>query len=531
MQQLKERILVVEDMPKNLQMIGAILRKEGYRVSMAINASDALISMKHEFPDLILSDIMLPGINGFEFCTKLKADPHYKNIPIIFLSGLTDKLNKIHGFSIGAADYITKPIEKDEMLARVRTHLKLHYLHKELETANTNLEKKIAERTHELKIAKEKAEESERVKTAFLASVSHELRTPLNSIIGFSELILDDINPQETIKFIKSINSSGKQLLEIIEGIFSIILLETGETTIINAEFNLEDFLLDINKQIEDAVDKKRKSGVDVVFKSPHIQQQITLTTDKFKLKQIFLILIKNAIKFTNEGSVEYGCSIIEDQLRFYVKDTGIGIPQVYHKKIFERFWQVEYKDNKLYGGLGVGLSIAHQLSILLNFKISFITEVDQGSTFYLDVADYDVSEKDDVKKSTYDIPSNLLKGKTILIAEDEHTNYLYLKTTLELQGAYVIDAIDGEQAVVKAREFNPDLILMDLRMPLMNGFEAIKIIRTFNPDVPIITQTAYSLPDVFDQSYVSKNIDHLEKPIERKKLIKLLRKYLTPLE
>ncbi|MBI9033101.1 MAG: response regulator [Bacteroidales bacterium] len=528
---VSSRILIIEDMPKNLQLIGTILKKENYLVSMASNAKDALVSIERELPDLILSDIMLPGMNGFVFCEKLKSIETYKNIPIIFLSGLTDKLNKVHGFSIGASDYITKPIEKDELLARVKTHLTIRKLSKELEETNIDLERKVSERTKELLLAKDKAEESERVKTAFLASISHELRTPLNSIIGFSDLILNDIISQNPIEYVKNINTSGLQLLEIIEGIFSMALLETGETVINHNEFILNDVMDDIRNQISLEHQSRNNPNLQVFYQELVGEKLIVLRTDKFKLKQILLILINNALKFTNEGSVNYGFVLNPENLCFYVKDTGIGIPEKDNQIIFDRFRQLDQTDSKLYGGLGVGLSIAKQLSEILEFELNFESKLNQGSTFYLNIPRSLISKLTEHPSETISDTPTLFVGKRFLIAEDEHANFLFLKTTLELYGAEIIKATDGKQAIEMTKSHQPDLILMDLRMPVMNGFDAITEIKSFAPEIPIIIQSAYSLPVLFSQKYKNEKVYHLAKPIIREELILALKKYLIPHE
>lgn len=381
-----------------------------------------------------------------------------------------------------------------------------------------------------------KATESDRLKSVFLSTMSHELRTPLNSIIGFSELINDNLSVDEIINFVKIINSNGNHLLGVIENLFDITLIESGETKISKEKFKLESVLTDVHEIIITERRKAKKENIDLNLIIPNEKRDLIIHTDPIKLKQILINLLKNALKFTHQGHISYGFSIETDVsnqvLRFYVEDTGIGIPENKYDFIFSVFRQIEDSDTRKYGGTGVGLTISKKLIELLGGKIWIESEIGKGTVFYFTVP---FKELQLPKKSIYPTREILnetdatFHNKTILVVDDDISSLKYLKVVFESIGAIVLWAENGEVAISQCKEnVNIDLILMDINMPIMDGYEATRKIKYILPSIPIIAQTAYALPGDREKSIEAGCDDYIAKPIDRELLINILRKYLS---
>jgi len=380
----------------------------------------------------------------------------------------------------------------------------------------------------ELVRAKEKAEESERLKSTFLATMSHELRTPLNAIIGFSDLIDKDISLDDMIDYANIINTSGLHLLELIEDIFSLTLIESGQVAVRNESFELASFLSDIWDVIKEEQHKTGKQGLSLIY-NPHpriANQQVK--TDKTKLKQILINLLKNALKFTNDGLIEFVCvpELAGDKslLRFYVKDTGIGIKADDLKVIFDPFRQLSNSYSRQTEGTGIGLSVSQRLSELLGGSIAVESVIDKGSTFIFTLP----FQAQDSVLSKEKMPNMNWRGRTVLVAEDDSSNFELIKTFLRLTGITVIRAINGKEAVDLCKIHNEiDLVLMDRRMPVMDGFEATKIIKETNPDIPVIALTAITMSGDKEKALLFGCDDFISKPIDVDVLYRVLNRYL----
>ena len=398
------------------------------------------------------------------------------------------------------------------------------------------VENKLEIQNKELIISTEKAKESDRLKTAFLANMSHEIRTPMNGILGFSDLLKEPgLSGEEQREYINIIEKSGARMLNIISEIMDISKIESGQMEIFLNEVDINEKLKDVYKLLKPEADSKK---LDLSFKSLMPDEKAITLTDRNKFDSILTNLVKNAIKYTDKGSIAFGCEIVETShdlslLQFYVKDTGIGIPKDRQEAIFERFIQADIQDIMARQGAGLGLSIAKAFVEMLGGRIWVESEVGEGSTFYFALPNQKALSKYALDQSTGSNPnpgianSPFVPRLKILIAEDDETSEMILSILTKDISREVLKAINGLEAVEICRN-NPDidLILMDINMPEMGGYEATGQIRQFNQDVVIIAQTAYGLVGDREKSIQAGCNEHISKPIRKEGLIGLIKKF-----
>jgi signal transduction histidine kinase len=378
----------------------------------------------------------------------------------------------------------------------------------------------------ELIKAKEKAEESDRLKSAFLANMSHEIRTPMNGILGFCSLLKrNNLDEEKRIQFIEIIESSGMQLLSTINDIIEIAKIESNLATINKIETNLNTILDDLFQIFHNQIKAKK---LEFKLFKPLLDNDAYIYTDEIKIKQILSNLVSNAIKFTEKGSIEIGYEI-NNRILFYVKDTGIGISSAHYEIIFEHFRQIDFSDKRKYGGTGLGLTIAKALVELLGGEIWLDSELGKGTTFYFTVP-YQQSKKISLN-TDYSIQKDLntlLSGKTILVAEDEETNYLFLKELFSNSKCHILWAKNGYDTIQLCEKYpNINLILMDIKMPEMDGFKATNILKNLYPDLPIIAVTAYAMPEDKEKALKAGCDGYISKPISKKMLVENIAKVL----
>jgi len=725
-------ILILEDSKTQAAELIYILENNEYIVTHANNGEEALELLSNKLPDIIISDIVMPRINGFEFCSTVKSDVRLKNIPVILLTSLSDPDDIIKGLECGADSFITKPYNEDFLISKIqyllmnfefrreqstdigleiifkgKKHLisssrlqivdllfstyesamqkskelaivnqelintrdKLIQLNETLEQTvefrteelmlnNAWLQNENKERIHveedlryseerfkqvadtlgewvwevdakglftysspvselllgytpeelvqkksffdffipeqkeelknaafevfaekkdfknfessnthkdghvvilethgkpvldengnligcrgsnlditgrktiekELVLAKEKAEESDRLKTAFLHNISHEIRTPMNAILGFSDFLNNpDLDHEKRRDFIEIINQNSNQLLTIINDIISIATLEAGQEKIHEKECNLNSIFKLLREQFQF---KANQQSLILKYEIPFSISDQNIKTDEIKLIHVLNSLISNALKFSKQGYISFGCSIEGDNLKFYVEDTGIGIAPEMHELIFNHFRQVENDNTREFGGSGLGLSIAKAYVELLGGKIWLTSELDKGSTFYFTIPynkgdSKSLSEKQLTEMSSIE-PED---PKTLLIAEDEDYNYMLLEEFLVGVNYTVIRAINGKEAVEKCKKnLAINLVLMDMKMPLMDGCEATKIIKELRPDLPVIAQTAYSTESDKERAFACGCTDFISKPFKRKEILLKIKEHL----
>jgi signal transduction histidine kinase len=355
-------ILIVDDNPQNLHLLGKVLQENSYEIEFATSGIAALDWLKVKQFDLILLDINMPGMDGFEVCRRIRSDKAFDFVPVVFLSAETERESILKGFELGAQDYVSKPFDSRELLVRIRTHLALR----------VTLEK--------LEIEKERAQSADNLKSAFLATMSHELRTPLNSIIGFTGILMKEkpgpLNDEQK-KQLSMVQSSARHLLTLINDVLDISKIEAGQLKINYQNFNLPDL---INKVVESNKPFAEKKNLGITVS---IDKNINkFTSDNLRMQQILLNLVNNAIKFTETGTINIKCESVGNYVRIQITDTGIGIENDKIDQLFKPFTQIDTGLLRKYEGTGLGLSICKKLIELLNGKIEVESRFGSGSTF-----------------------------------------------------------------------------------------------------------------------------------------------------
>jgi signal transduction histidine kinase len=384
------RILVVDDVPENLNLLSVMLGQEGYEVRRAPNGSMALQNVPRYCPHLILLDIMMPGMDGYEVCKILKDDTETAQIPIIFLSALNEPFDKVKAFQMGGVDYITKPFDVEEVLARVKQQLDLQDLRVALETQNQKLKEEVEERSR----AEQKAFQASQAKSNFLARMSHELRTPLSTIIGYADLMLSDTDRSSLdCRNLRAILNSASHLLTLIEDVLNMTKIESGRTYIYDKMFDFQEFLSSLEEMFRIQADVK-----DIEFEVESIDPlPLYIQSDEIKLRQVLINLVSNALKFTVKGSViltaRAWCwsdrpvseSTNNCLLQFQVQDTGPGILPEELSSLFQAFSQTQ-TGRLSETGSGLGLAISRNFIRLMGGDIFVESVPQQGTCFTVEV-------------------------------------------------------------------------------------------------------------------------------------------------
>ncbi|MBW1295892.1 response regulator [Aquimarina litoralis] len=389
---------------------------------------------------------------------------------------------------------------------------------------------KIKQKTKELQIAKDNAEESNRIKTNFIQNISHEIRTPMNGIMGFSELLKSDsLTEEERQEYTDIIIKSGKDLITSVDNILEISVLETKQSKVKFSKTNLQEVL---QRLLDEYTSRAQEKNLDLHFKNEITEEQNMIITDQPKLHKILSNLIDNSIKFTNTGSVTIFSYIVENFVNVSIKDTGIGIKQKDQDIIFKSFSQSEKEISKNFGGLGLGLAIAKEYTDLIGGEISFISQENEGSSFLLKIPYTPNSMLNNPETLTANQEEKNLQKHVVLIAEDGEINFLFLRTVLTkmIDFEFVIyRAKNGKEAVEICEQNDKiDLVLMDIKMPIMDGYDATKQIKQIRPELPVVAQTAYSTEEDIERALAAGCDDFVAKPVDRKILRPILDKYIS---
>jgi len=509
----RPRVLIVDDIKSSLLNMKAILSsKENYQIATADNGKSAIKKANAQKLDLILLDVVMPDMTGFEVCRELKKSPRTKDIPVIFLTSMSDPESIIEGFTCGAVDYVHKPFVEEELLARARVHIQLNKAKRELIDA------------------KERAEHATHAKSMFLANMSHEIRTPMNGVIGMVEALKASELSEDQMEYLNIIDISSENLLNVVNDILDFSKVEAGQ-------IELENITFSVRKTIEEVIKMLRfKSSQKDLYLKYEVSEKIPsyLIGDPLRIKQILINLINNAIKFTDHGGVDVNVELISvnlkrAKLKFTVKDTGIGISEKVINRLFQSFSQADASTTRKFGGTGLGLSISKSLSEMMQGEIGVDSVEGEGASFWFTLRLELASKNNLSDDGDSESDSMVLKDLNILVAEDNAINQRVARFLIEKLGHKVEIAENGKIALEKFKDNDYDLILMDIQMPIMDGLEATREIRSFETQnniekrIPIVALTANTMKGDREKFLDSGMNDYIGKPFKASELSQLI--------
>ncbi len=526
-------ILIVDDSEANIDILAGLFEIQGYTNVKTTTDPRNIDGLFNSFkPDILLLDLLMPHLSGFEVMEQLRNKiPSGTFFPILVLTADMTVETKQRALSAGANDFLVKPFDMIEAGLRIKNLLEARYTHQQLESQNHTLEEKVKERTYEIEkknleliSAKDKAEASDRLKTAFMQNISHEVRTPLNGILGFGALLAEpDVSESEKEQFLSLLKASSTRLINTITDYMDISLIVSDSIEINPKPVNMNKVLTELMNQYKDQCYSKK---LDFYLSIPGDGNDLSVHTDPELFRKIIRHLIDNAVKFTNYGSIIIGYSLSPGSIEFFVKDTGVGIEEDAQERIFENFMQENIDNTRGHEGSGLGLSIIKGFTKLLDGKIRLQSVKGQGTTFYFTIPiGTGIPGNTGARASI----SNFSGAKlpVILIAEDEFTHRLYLGSFLKKYTSMIYMATNGKEAVDLCRE-HPEIsmVLMDIKMPLMNGFEATREIRSFRKDIPIIAISAHAMTGDEKKALDAGCNAYIAKPTSGTELLEELKNY-----
>lgn len=517
------KVLIVDDIKDNVKLLAFDLEDMGHEVLVAYNGPDALAIAQSDRPDIVLLDVMMPVMDGYEVCRRLKSDLRLRAVPVIMVSaGNTDE-DIIAGLDAGADDYVSKPFNARIVESRVRSALRAKRL------------------LDELADAKSAAEEANRAKSEFLSNMSHEIRSPLSAILGFTEILEQNLVKPENLAAISTITRNGEHLLNVLNDILDLSKIEAGKLELEDITCHPCEVVADVASLMRArAVSKGLSLDVEHVGPIPE-----SIRTDPTRLRQILLNLVGNAVKFTQAGGVRLVTQLIEDDantpaLQFNVIDSGIGMSESQSATLFQPFMQADSSTTRKFGGTGLGLAISQRLAGMLGGEITVDTQPGTGSQFHLTIPAGNLDAVISVNS-----PSEVVQGETIggegsvektptptcriLLAEDGPDNQRLISYILTKAGADVTIAENGKiavEAAANASQANSpfDIVLMDMQMPVLDGYNATRQIRESGFDGPIAALTANAMSSDRDKCLAAGCSQYMTKPFKREQLLELVR-------
>jgi CheY-like chemotaxis protein len=533
-------LLVVDDDEVIRRILAQNLAEEGYQIVEAKNGEAALVMYQQVQPDMVLLDGIMPVMDGFECCAKLQELPNGPQTPVLIITGLEETSYVDRAFEVGAADYITKPIHWPVMRQRVRRLLQQSQLNSDLETSNLALRQtaqQLQEQNRLLEQAKQAAETANRAKSSFLAAMSHEIRTPMNGVIGMTGLLLDTQLDTQQYDFVNTIRSSGDALLTLINDILDFSKIESGKLELEQQPLNIRDC---IEETLDMLAPKASEQGLELAYLI-YKNTPSNVIGDVTRIKQILVNLVGNGVKFTPKGEVIIAVtshklgdrnSAFSDpdptyEIKFAVKDTGIGIPGDKLDRLFQAFSQVDSSTTRNYGGTGLGLAISRRLVEIMQGKMWVESQEHHGSTFYFTITAKAAPARHITPKAESPQAAQL-QGKRLLIVEDNKTHRQILNLQTQAWGMIPVVTCSGAEALRYLERQEPfDLAVLDMQMPEMDGIELATRIRqmAFYRHLPLVVLSSLGVSKI-DAGKVNFAAI-LSKPIKQLQLHDVLAKVL----
>lgn len=534
-----KKIILVDDNPTNLTVCELALR-DIYDIFPTTSAEKMFEMLEIMIPDLILLDVEMPIMTGYEAAKILKKTEKYKNIPLIFLTAKDDLESELEGLSLGAYDYFRKPVIKTLIRRRIETVLSLIEVQKELTDRNRSIRELLDMKTTEVTLrqaAEEEAIRASMAKGEFLSRMSHEIRTPLNAIIGMIEIASRTGDTDKINICLRKAGAASKHLLNLINDILDISKIEEGKLELADVEFAFEKMVNNVITVVKVKADEK---NIDLSLTISN-DTPAYVNADELRLSQVITNLLTNAIKFTpSEGKVSLHVSQLEQNnqfatLRIEVADNGIGIEKEQQEKLFQPFEQANNKISQKFGGTGLGLAISKQIVEMMGGKIWIESEIGIGSKFIFTIH-VEVRDQLNTDEANSNITGDAydFSNHTILVAEDVDINREIISAILEDTGIIIDFAENGQEAVASftANPDRYDLILMDVQMPVMDGHTATHTIRAADTarakDIIIIAMTANVFKEDIEACLLAGMNGHIGKPISFSALYELLNKHIA---